>query len=156
MHCAHSPFSNRAAELQEQARAAARYVVQAAKLVAPRIDAAGAEAGFAWCADEVTRAGLPALAHDVLMAQAAHCLAAGDTERAIAVLRGFEKRSGAARTKAATNLSFLYLLEGDVAEAERYATMAKEQDEYQTQARDARSACQHEGNVLSENPILAV
>lgn len=114
-------------------RAAARYVVLAAKLVAPRVDAAGAEAGFHWCADEAARVGLPAAARDVAMARAAHCLAAGDTERAVEALRGFEKQSGAARTKAATNLSFLYLLEGNVDEAERYAVMAKEQDEYQTQ-----------------------
>jgi intraflagellar transport protein 88 len=118
----------------------ARYVVTAAKLVAPRIcpgDAAAAS-GFQWCMDELSRAQLHHLVDDVLMAKAAHSLP-GDVDAAVDVFKQFERHSGATRAKAASNLSFLYLLEGNVAEAERYATMAKDRDEYHVQAR-TRSA----------------
>lgn len=110
-----------------------RYVVTAAKLVAPCVAAGDADAGFQWCLDELSRASLPHLLDDVRMAKSAHCLASGQTQRAIDVLLEFEQHSGPARAKAAANLSFLHLSAGNSAEAERYAVQAKEQDEYHVQ-----------------------
>jgi hypothetical protein len=116
-----------------------KYIVMAAKIVAPRINPSSTEAGFQWCMDEVMRAKLPEFAHGVLMAKAAHFLAAGEMDKAVTVLKQFEKHSGAARTRAATNLSFIYLLEGNIDEAERYANMAKQNDEYHTQVSSSSS-----------------
>ena len=112
----------------------ARYIVTAAKLVAPRIFPGDSDAGFQWCIDELTRAKRPQLVDSVLMAKAAHALP-DDVDKAVAVFKQFERASGASRTKAASNLSFLYLLEGKLDEAERYACMAKEHDEYHVQVR---------------------
>jgi hypothetical protein len=116
-----------------------KYIVMAAKIVAPRINPSSTEAGFQWCMDEVMRAKLPQFAHGVLMAKAAHFLAAGEMDKAVTVLKQCEKHSGAARTRAATNLSFIYLLEGNVDEAERYGNMAKQNDEYHTQVTSSSS-----------------
>jgi intraflagellar transport protein 88 len=109
------------------------YIVTAAKLVAPRINPGDPDAGFQWCMDELGRAKLPHFVDDVLMAKSAHCLAVSEVDKAIEVLKLFEKHSGASRTKAAANLSFLYLLEGNIAESERYAMLATEQDEFHVQ-----------------------
>ena len=110
------------------------FVVAAAKLAAPRIHPESADAGFLWCIEELKRAKLASLVDAVLMAQAAHCLP-GDVDKAVAIFKQFERSSGASRTKAASNLSFLYLLEGKLEEAERYAAMAKEHDEFHVQVR---------------------
>ena len=118
----------------ERRRALARRVVAAAKLVAPRVFPADAAAGWQWCMDEVVRAKLPQLADDVLMAKAASCLP-GNVDEAVTVFKQFERHRGSTRTKAASNLSFLYLLEGNVGEAERYAELAKEHDEHHVQVR---------------------
>jgi intraflagellar transport protein 88 len=131
--------------MQEKLHAApesmSKYIVMAAKLVAPRINPSSTEAGFHWCMEEVMRAKLPEFAHGVLMAKAAHFLAAGQMDKAVEVLKQFEKHSGAARTKAATNLSFIYLLEGNITEAERYANLAKQNDEYHTQVKASHLQC---------------
>lgn len=73
------------------------------------------------------------LTHDVMMAKASYFLHAAEIEQAAQVLKQFEKHGGSMRVKAATNLSFLYLLEGNVPDAERYANLALSHDEFHVQ-----------------------
>jgi intraflagellar transport protein 88 len=116
------------------------YVVAAAKLVAPRLQPGNANAGFQWCLDELTKAKLPRIVRDVMMAKATYFLTSGAIDQAVSVLKQFERYGGDMRVKAATNLSFLYLLEGNLDEAERYAHLAISHDEYHVQV---RSPCQN-------------
>lgn len=49
-------------------------------------------------------------------------------------LQEFEKKEHKLKARAATNLAFLYSLEGDSANAERYADLAVGTDKYSAQA----------------------
>lgn len=108
-------------------------VLIAAKLIAPRLKPGDPEGGFQWCLDELMKVKLVRLTHDVMMAKASYFLHAAEIEQAAQVLKQFEKHDGSMRVKAATNLSFLYLLEGNVPEAERYANLALSHDEFHVQ-----------------------
>eukprot|EP00892_Ulva_mutabilis_P007544 jgi/Ulvmu1/5161/UM021_0178.1 len=109
-------------------------VLTAAKLIAPRLLPGDPEAGFQWCLDALLNHKLVQLAHDVMMAKATYFLTTAEIGQAAQVLKQFEKHGGSMRVKAATNLSFVYLLEGDVAEAQRYAQLALSHDEFHVQA----------------------
>ena len=50
--------------------------------------------------------------------------------KATEALKAFEKKDLHLKSMAATNLSFIYFLEGDARAAERYADMAYEQDRF--------------------------
>ena len=60
---------------------------------------------------------------------------------AIEVLRAFEKKDQAFKAKAATNLSFLYFLEGDIAQADKYANLAVRHDRYNAKALVNKGNC---------------
>jgi len=65
-------------------------------------------------------------------------------EQAAAVYKTFERKEPALRAAAATNLSFLYLLEGDLAAAAKYTDLALKTDRYRV------------SNPLSLTLIMAV
>lgn len=54
--------------------------------------------------------------------------------QAIKELKAFEKKDQSLKAKAATNLSFLYFLEGDIAQADKYANLAVKHDRYNARA----------------------
>jgi intraflagellar transport protein 88 len=112
---------------------AAEMVVTAAKLISPYLQPGGASAGFQWCQDELFKAKLAGLAHDVMMAKATYFLTSADVDGAASVLKQFERHGGAMRIKAATNLSFLYSLEGNTADAARYSELVMSHDEFHVQ-----------------------
>jgi hypothetical protein len=122
--------------ISEQNNQHRQMLITAAELIAPCLDPFDADKGFQWCMDELNRAQMSHIARDLMMTKAAHFLSKGHTDCAIEVFKQCEKHSGAARLNAATNLSFLYLLEGKVDEAERYSQMAREQDAYHAQVRN--------------------
>jgi hypothetical protein len=121
--------------MSEQIHQRRRMLVTAAELIAPCLDPSDADKGFQWCMDDLNRANMPSVARDLMMAKAAYFLSKGLTDKAIDVFKQCEKHSGAARLNAATNLSFMYLLEGKASESLRYAQMAREQDGYHAQVR---------------------
>lgn len=56
-------------------------------------------------------------------------------------LQEFEKKEHKLKARAATNLAFLYSLEGDSASAERYADLAVGTDKYSAQALVNKVSC---------------
>lgn len=50
------------------------------------------------------------------------------------MVQGFERKEHKVKARAATNLAFLYSLEGDSSSAERYADLAVATDKYSAQA----------------------
>jgi hypothetical protein len=65
----------------------------------------------------------------VLLAKASRHLSAKEVDAAAAVYKGFERRGAADMpAAAATNLSFLYLLEGDLTAAAHYTDLALKAD----------------------------
>lgn len=67
----------------------------------------------------------------VLLAKASRHLAAKEVDAAAAVYKGFERRGASGiPAAAATNLSFLYLLEGDLTAAAHYTDLALKADRW--------------------------
>lgn len=64
-----------------------------------------------------------------------------DFDQAIDTLKRFEKRETSLMARAATNLSFLYFLEGDFSQAELYADMAVKADRYNSRALVNKGNC---------------
>lgn len=62
-------------------------------------------------------------------------------EKAIDTLRGFEKKDKILMARAASNISFLYFLEGDIKNAEKYADTALNFDRYNAKALVNRGNC---------------
>ncbi|EFC48600.1 hypothetical protein NAEGRDRAFT_63280 [Naegleria gruberi] len=70
--------------------------------------------------------------------------------KAIEALKSFEKKDRKLQARSATNLSFLYLLEGDMKNAEKYASTAVESDKYNANALVNRGNCHYLNKELRE------
>jgi len=64
-------------------------------------------------------------------------------QKAIEALKSFEKKDRKLQARSATNLSFLYLLEGDMKNAEKYASIAVESDKYNANALVNKGNCHY-------------
>ncbi|TNN03589.1 hypothetical protein fugu_000618 [Takifugu bimaculatus] len=106
-----------------------KYIMTAAKLIAPAIETTFA-AGFDWSVDVVKSSQYTDLADDLEIIKAVTYLRQKDFNQAIETLKTFEKKDTRAKSTAGTNLSFLYFLEEDYEQAERYADVAMSTDRY--------------------------
>ena len=70
------------------------------------------------------------LAHDLEIQKAIVYLKAKNFNMAIETLKDFEKRDVKVASSAATNLSFLYFLENDLENAQKYADLSLKADKY--------------------------
>ena len=109
------------------------YIKTGARLIAPALDPRGWAAGYDWCV-EALRLDHPHCASEVAIAKALAYLRAKQFGRAIEELKAFEKKDAGLKARAANNLSFLYLLEGDTAQAYYYADLAVANDRYSARA----------------------
>ncbi|XP_028289429.1 intraflagellar transport protein 88 homolog isoform X2 [Parambassis ranga] len=108
---------------------AERYIMTAAKLIAPAIETSFAS-GFDWCVDMMKSSQYVELANDLEINKAITYLRQKDFNQAVETLKTFEKKDSRVKSAAATNLSFFYLLEKDYDQAERYADLAMNADRY--------------------------
>nr|XP_061799203.1 intraflagellar transport protein 88 homolog isoform X2 [Nerophis lumbriciformis] len=108
---------------------AEKYVMTAAKLIAPVIESSFA-AGFDWCVDMVKNSQYVELANDLEINKAITYLRQKDFNQAVAILKTFEKKESRVKSAASTNLSALFFLEKDYEQAERYADLAMIADRY--------------------------
>ncbi|EGD80416.1 hypothetical protein PTSG_11061 [Salpingoeca rosetta] len=108
---------------------AEEFVLKAAKLIAPVIESSFAE-GYDWCIERVKGSAFSSLASELEITKAITYLKLKDVKAAAKVLKSFEKKESNMLSTAATNLSFLYILENDVKQAERYADLAMDADKY--------------------------
>uniref|UniRef100_A0AAQ5YSD9 Intraflagellar transport protein 88 homolog n=1 Tax=Amphiprion ocellaris TaxID=80972 RepID=A0AAQ5YSD9_AMPOC len=110
---------------------AEKYIMTAAKLIAPAIETSFAT-GFDWCVDMVKSSQYVELANDLEINKAITYLRQKDFNQVSAVetLKTFEKKDSRVKSAAATNLSFLYFLEKDYDQADRYADLAMNADRY--------------------------
>ncbi|XP_064628608.1 intraflagellar transport protein 88 homolog isoform X2 [Lineus longissimus] len=123
---------------------AERNIKTAAKIIAPAIESSFA-AGYDWCVEQVRMSPYVDLAHDLEIDKAIMYLKQKDFNQAIDTLKSFEKKDTKVASAAATNLSFLYLLESDLAQADKYAELAMQADRYNP------AALVNKGNVLFAN-----
>uniref|UniRef100_A0A8D3A506 Intraflagellar transport 88 homolog n=1 Tax=Scophthalmus maximus TaxID=52904 RepID=A0A8D3A506_SCOMX len=108
---------------------AEKYIMTAAKLIAPAIENSFAT-GFDWCVDTLKSSQYVELANDLEINKAITYIRQKDFNQAVETLKTFEKKDSRVKSAAATNLSFLYFLEKDFDQADRYADLAMTADRY--------------------------
>ena len=99
----------------------------AARLIAPTLDRRDWSAGYAWVIDALKQ-DHKQLASEMEIEKALQHLKHREFEKAIETLKHLEKKEERVRVMAATNLSFIYFLEGDLTSAERYAKLVRSRD----------------------------
>lgn len=114
---------------------ARRRIFTAARLIAPEIDVKnGLEGGFNWVSEQVRNSGRDELASELELEKALWFLRQREFDKAVSVLKEFERKDEPFRSRAACNLAFIYLLEGQVQSAEAYADLAIRADRYSAKA----------------------
>jgi intraflagellar transport protein 88 len=127
-------------DIKQRQRQAARFIVNAANLIAPVVEKT-AVIGYDWLIDSLNHHGFPRIASELEIAKASYFLRYKEFDQAIAVLRKFERKEPSLMACAATNLSFLYFLEADHANAEKYADIAVKADRYNARALVNKANC---------------
>lgn len=123
-------------------------ILMSAKLISPVIEDSLSK-GYEWTVEEIRNAGYLSLANDLEINKAVKHLKKREFEAAIKTLKSFEKRDSKSASTAATNLSFLYLLQNDLSSAEKYANEAIESDRFNVGALVNRGNC-----CLRQNDLL--
>lgn len=104
-------------------------ILTAAKLISPVIEE-NFSLGYSWCVDTIKMSTHAQLANDLEINKAVMFLRQKNFSEAVETLKSFEKQDNKVASTAATNLSFLYFLQGEVDSAEKYAEIARESDSY--------------------------
>jgi len=117
-------------EIRKRQNRIDRYITLSGRLIAPIIDRTSPIAGFVWVAEQLNRHNYGRLRNELEMAKAMHFMANRDFDSAVAVLKEFEKKEHDLKARAATNLAFLYFLEGDLENSEQYSELAIKTDRY--------------------------
>ncbi|KAJ3167375.1 Intraflagellar transport protein 88 [Geranomyces variabilis] len=125
---------------RERQQAGERCIVLAAKLVAPSIENTFS-VGYDWIVEAIKASPHAAIASEIEIAKAIQYLRAKDFTKAVETLKMFEKTDQKMIGTAATNLSFLYFLDGDYKQAEKYAELAITTDRYNAKAQTNRGNC---------------
>jgi intraflagellar transport protein 88 len=112
----------------------------AAKLVAPNIES-HFSSGFDSVTELIKASPHAEIASELEIAKAIQYLKTKDFPKAIETLKSFEKKDQKLVGTAATNLSFLYYLEGELKLAEKYADLAINTDRYNAKAQTNLGNC---------------
>nr|XP_056714114.1 intraflagellar transport protein 88 homolog [Euleptes europaea] len=129
---------------RERKSTAEKYIMTAAKLIAPAIETSFA-VGYDWCVEIVKASQYVELANDLEINKAITYLRQKDFNQAVDTLKMFEKKDSRVKSAAATNLSFLYFLENEFKQANNYADLAVNADRYNP------SALTNKGNTIFAN-----
>lgn len=127
-------------DIKRRQREAARFIVNAANLIAPVMEKTPV-AGYDWVIDSLNHHGFPRIGSELEIAKASYFLRRKEFDQAITVLKKFERKEPSLMACAATNLSFLYFLEADHANAEKYADIAVKADRYNARALVNKGNC---------------
>ncbi|XP_073469560.1 intraflagellar transport protein 88 homolog isoform X3 [Aquarana catesbeiana] len=114
---------------QERKALAEKYIMAAAKLIAPVIENSF-DVGYDWCVEAVKTSQYVELANDLEINKAITYLRQKNFTQAVETLKMFEKKDSRVKSAAATNLSFLYFLENEHTQADLYADLAVASDRY--------------------------
>lgn len=124
-------------EIKERRRRFLYYVTTAARLIAPKLDPDW-RVGYDYVIEQLRHFEIKdtdsRLASELEMCKALNYLKFKKYHEAIEGLKAFEKKDKFLRARAATNLSYLYFLEGDYDSGEKYADMSVDADQYNAKA----------------------
>lgn len=125
---------------RERKAAAHNYINLAAKLVAPSIESTFAE-GYDWVVESLKTSSNSEMAAELEIHKSIQYLKTKDFNLAVESLKTFEKKGEKLVGTAATNLSFIFFLEGDFKQSEHYAEIATQHDRYNSKAQTNRGNC---------------
>jgi len=131
---------------KKRRKVAMKYVTTAAKLISPMIEK-DFVSGFDYVIEQLRLSGLTDIASEMEISKAVFFLKQRNVEKAKETLVAFERKEDlvhdtTTRARAATNLSFLYFLEGDHKNADKYGTMAIKADRYNAKALVNKGNCE--------------
>ncbi|GMH74663.1 hypothetical protein TL16_g06523, partial [Triparma laevis f. inornata] len=119
---------------------AEHYIITAARLIAPALEKSDWTVGYEWVNDAL-KIDHDNLASQMSIDQGLQYLKNKDFEKAIELLKSFEKKDQNMKAMAATNLSFIYFLEGDYNNADEYADLAVRNSRYNAKALVNKGNC---------------
>uniref|UniRef100_A0A0K2V4U7 Intraflagellar transport protein 88 homolog [Monodelphis domestica] n=1 Tax=Lepeophtheirus salmonis TaxID=72036 RepID=A0A0K2V4U7_LEPSM len=108
-------------------------ILTAAKLISPMIEDNYTQ-GYNWCVDSIKKSAISQLANDLEINKAVMYLKQKEFGQAVETLQAFEKQETKVASTAATNLSFIYFLQGQIDESQMYAEIGREADSYNAAA----------------------
>ena len=135
-------------ELQRRADMANERILTAARLIAPIIDdEEDWIAGYRWVMDQL-KPDLESVASKLEIDMSMTYMNKRRFDDAIDLLKAFERKDSSLRATAATNLSFIYFLEGDYQQAEKHADIALKSDRYSAKALVNKGNCLYQAGDL--------
>ena len=127
-------------QLRAKQRQGNKYISVAAKLLAPVIEA-DTVSGFNWVVDMLRANSQQNLATEIEIAKALYFMRSKQFDKAIEVLKSYEKKDTQLVAHAATNLSFIYFHEADYPNAVKYADLAMKHNRYNAKALVNKGNC---------------
>jgi len=89
---------------------------------------------FDYIIDAIKKNGVKDILNEIEMAKAMHFLKKRDVEKTISIMKSFENKNKKLISRVSNNISFLYFVEGDIANADKYANLAIENERYNHKA----------------------
>jgi intraflagellar transport protein 88 len=89
---------------------------------------------FDYIIDSIKKNGVKDILNEIEMAKAMHFLKKRDVEKTIAIMKSFENKNKKLISRVSNNISFLYFVEGDIINADKYANIAIENERYNHKA----------------------
>jgi intraflagellar transport protein 88 len=133
---------------KEEKEKAYKYITQAAKLLAPVVNK-DIIAGYDYVLELLKANGeYPTVESELEMAKALYYIRKKEYEKSIEVFKGFEKKEKSMMAIAANNISFLYFMEKDYENADKYSLVATQHDRYNSKALVNRGNCFYMKNEL--------
>ena len=129
-------------ELHRRYEVSNERILSSARLIAPIIedDANQWSSGFRWVMDQL-RPDYETISSKLEIDIAMTYMKKRQFDEALEVLKGFERKDQSLRAVAATNLSFIYFLEGEFQQAEEEADVAMRSDRYNAKALVNKGNC---------------
>jgi len=127
-------------ELKEKKRQALKFILDASKLIAPIIEDDLIE-GYEWILSVIKASPYQTAQSEIEICKALAYLKKKNLEKAIETLKSFEKKDTVMMARASTNISFLYFIESNYQNAEKYADVAVDYDRYNAKALVNRGNC---------------
>jgi len=120
------------AELSKRQQEANQCIYTIARIIAPAIDTDWA-IGYKWIIDTL-RTDHESIASQMEIERALQYLKHSKFDKAIELFKNFERKDAHLKAMAATNLSFIYFIENDFVNCEKYSDLALKQDRYNARA----------------------
>lgn len=126
--------------LKERKKIAMKHIVNAAKLIVGQIED-DVLSGFDWIIAMLKTANLQEIESEMEISKAVYFIKNKQIDKAIELFKAFEKKDKIMMARAANNISFLYFLENDYENAEKFADMAIQHDRYNSKALVNKGNC---------------